>query len=176
MQVRPTRSGLPQGGTSADRPLLLPPLQHLDYQMEGCLGTGILMDFRWLSRLRREHQSIQVWVIRTERQVGVSQRTLDQQRRAFLNDGPPSFERRKANLVKLRAVVLAHRREVEDAISADFGNRSRHETDIMELLGVVQSIDYLLRHLRRFMKPERRHVAAFHRAGRAYAVYHSPRG
>jgi len=126
--------------------------------------------------LRREHQSIQVWVIRTERQVGVSQRTLDQQRRAFLNDGPPSFERRKANLVKLRAVVLAHRREVEDAISADFGNRSRHETDIMELLGVVQSIDYLLRHLRRFMKPERRHVAAFHRAGRAYAVYHSPRG
>jgi coniferyl-aldehyde dehydrogenase len=101
--------------------------------------------------------------------------TLDQQRRAFLNDGPPGLKRRRANLVKLRAVVLAHRREVEDAISTDFGNRSRHETDIMELLGVVQSIDYLLRHLRRFMKPERRHVAAFHRAGRAYVEY-QPKG
>ncbi|MHC6225807.1 coniferyl aldehyde dehydrogenase [Pseudomonas sp. X10] len=101
--------------------------------------------------------------------------TLEQQRRAFLNDGPPNLERRKANLVKLRALVLAHRREVEDAISADFGNRSRHETDIMELLGVVQAIDYLLRHLRRFMKPERRHVAAFHRAGSAYVEY-QPKG
>ncbi|WP_054902894.1 coniferyl aldehyde dehydrogenase [Pseudomonas sp. NBRC 111131] len=101
--------------------------------------------------------------------------TLEQQRRAFLNDGPPSLERRKANLVKLRMAVLAHRREVEEAISADFGNRSRHETDIMELLGVVQSIDYLLRHLRRFMKSERRHVAAFHRTGRAYVAY-QPKG
>lgn len=101
--------------------------------------------------------------------------TLDQQRKAFLNNGPPCLKRRRANLVKLRAVVLAHRREVEDAISTDFGNRSRHETDIMELLGVVQSIDYLLRHLRRFMKPERRHVAAFHRAGRAYVEY-QPKG
>lgn len=91
------------------------------------------------------------------------------------NDGPPSLERRKANLVKLRMAVLAHRREVEEAISADFGNRSRHETDIMELLGVVQSIDYLLRHLRRFMKSERRHVAAFHRTGRAYVAY-QPKG
>lgn len=101
--------------------------------------------------------------------------TLEQQRRAFLNDGPPGFERRKTNLVKLRAAVLAHRRDVEEAISADFGNRSRHETDIMELLGVVQSIDYLLRHLRRFMKPERRHVAAFHRTGRAHVEY-QPKG
>ena len=101
--------------------------------------------------------------------------TLEQQRRAFLNDGPPGFERRITNLVKLRAAVLAHRRDVEEAISADFGNRSRHETDIMELLGVVQSIDYLLRHLRRFMKPERRHVAAFHRTGRAHVEY-QPKG
>ncbi|MEO9241168.1 coniferyl aldehyde dehydrogenase [Pseudomonas inefficax] len=101
--------------------------------------------------------------------------TLEQQRCAFLNDGPPGIERRKANLIKLRAAVLAHRREVEDAISADFGNRSKHETDIMELLGVVQSIDYLLRHLRRFMKSERRHVAAFHRTGRAYVEY-QPKG
>ncbi|MFJ4371097.1 coniferyl aldehyde dehydrogenase [Pseudomonas japonica] len=101
--------------------------------------------------------------------------TLDQQRRAFLNDGPPGIELRKANLIKLRATLLAHRSAVEEAISADFGNRSRHETDIMELLGVVQSIDYLVRHLRRFMKSERRHVAAFHRTGRAYVEY-QPKG
>lgn len=101
--------------------------------------------------------------------------TLEQQRRAFLHDGSPSIAQRKANLLKLRAAVLAHRRDVEEAINADFGNRSRHETDIMELLGVVQSIDYLLRHLRRFMKPERRHVAAFHRTGRAYVEY-QPKG
>jgi coniferyl-aldehyde dehydrogenase len=61
--------------------------------------------------------------------------------------------------------------EIENAISADFGNRSRHETAIMELMGVVQSIDYLVRNLQRFMKRERRHVSFSYRSGRAYVEY-----
>src|SRR5262249_43794634 len=65
----------------------------------------------------------------------------------------------------------AHRRDVEEAVSADFGHRSRHETAIMELVGVIQAIDYLTRNLRRFMKPQRRHVGLFYRAGQARVEY-----
>ncbi|OCP23600.1 MULTISPECIES: coniferyl aldehyde dehydrogenase [unclassified Ensifer] len=97
------------------------------------------------------------------------------QRSAFLRDGPPSFADRKDRLKRLRAAVLAHRRKVGEAISADFGHRSHHETDIMEIVGVIQTIDYLIRNLRRFMKPERRHVGLFYRSGRAHVEY-QPKG
>ena len=39
----------------------------------------------------------------------------------------------------------------------------------------MQAIDYLLRHLKRFMQPERRHVALPYQAGRAYVQY-QPKG
>lgn len=96
---------------------------------------------------------------------------LARQRSAFLREGPPSLEQRKARLARLRAAVLAYRDEVEEAVSADFGHRSRHETGIMELSGVIQAIDYLTRNLRRFMKPQRRHVGWLFRAGRARVAY-----
>ena len=96
---------------------------------------------------------------------------LARQRNAFVSEGPPSVQQRKARLARLRAVVLAYRSEVEEAVSADFGHRSRHETAIMELVGVIQAIDYLTRNLRRFTKPQRRHVGIFYRAGQAHVEY-----
>jgi len=96
---------------------------------------------------------------------------LERQRQAFLADGPPDLRQRRAALARLKAAVLAFRTELEDAVSADFGHRSRHETGLMELAGILESIGYLSRRLRRFMKPERRHVGLLHRAGRAHVTY-----
>lgn len=96
---------------------------------------------------------------------------LHLQRSAFLHDGPPNLELRRARLTRLRTAVLAHREELKDAVSADFGNRSRHETDLMELACVIQSIDYLSRNLRRFTKRERRHVEFSYHSARAYVEY-----
>ncbi|QBR02268.1 coniferyl aldehyde dehydrogenase [Paraburkholderia pallida] len=100
---------------------------------------------------------------------------LARQRSAFLKEAPPSLAERKARLARLRATVLAWRNEVKEAISADFGHRSRHETDIMETAGVVQSIDYLTRNLSRFMKAEHRHVGFVYRSGHARVEY-QPKG
>lgn len=100
---------------------------------------------------------------------------LHRQRTAFLRDGAPGLAQRRQRLATLRAAVLAYRMELEAAISADFGNRSRHETAIMELTGIVQSIDYLSRKLKSFMKPQRRHVGIFYRAGRAHVEF-QPKG
>lgn len=104
-----------------------------------------------------------------------AQALLDRQRAAFLKEARADHDQRKARLARLRAAVLAYRSEVEEAISADFGHRSRHETGIMELVGVIQAIDYLTRNLRRFMRPERRHVGFIYRSGRAYVEY-QPKG
>src|SRR5262245_49479215 len=100
---------------------------------------------------------------------------LARQRAAFLRDGPPSLSERRGRLSKLRAALLARKAELEAALDADFGHRSRHETAIMEVLPLVWGIDYLHKNLRRFMRRERRHVALPMRFARAY-VEHQPLG
>lgn len=96
---------------------------------------------------------------------------LARQRAAFLRDGPPPLEQRRADLKKLRKAILARRREIEEAVNADFGHRSRHETAIMELFPLVQGIDYLHRKLPRFMRSHRRHVAPHFLIGAARIEY-----
>jgi coniferyl-aldehyde dehydrogenase len=93
------------------------------------------------------------------------------QRAAYLRDGPPSLAKRRSDLKKFRAALIARRGAIEEAINTDFGNRSRHETAMMELLGVVQGIDYLERNLRRFMRPARRHIALNLRFGSNHVEY-----
>jgi coniferyl-aldehyde dehydrogenase len=96
---------------------------------------------------------------------------LARQRAAFLRDGPPSLAERRAKLRKLRAALLARKGEFEAALNADFGHRSRHETAVMETLLLTWGIDYLHKHLPRFMRPERRHVALPMRMARARVEY-----
>ena len=86
-------------------------------------------------------------------------RILDAQRAAFLRDGAPSLAKRQRDLSAFKTALLTRRRAIEDAINTDFGNRSRHETAMMEIAGVVQGIDYLKRNLPKFMRPTRRRVA-----------------
>jgi coniferyl-aldehyde dehydrogenase len=96
---------------------------------------------------------------------------LAAQRAAFLREGPPTLSRRRADLKKLRVAILARRTEIEAALNADFGHRSRHETAIMDVMSVVLGVDYLYRKLRRFMRPARRHVALPFRFGSARIEY-----
>lgn len=93
------------------------------------------------------------------------------QRAAFLHDGAPSLAQRRADLAKFRATIIGHRKAIEDAINADFGHRSRYETAIMEVGGVAEGTKYLIRNLRKFMAPTRRHVALHMRMGNARIEY-----
>ena len=92
---------------------------------------------------------------------------LVRQRVGFIASGAPPIEERLADLARLKKAILALRPQFEEAISADFGNRSRFETAIMEIMPVTQGIDYLRRHLRRWMRPQSRHVALQFRPARA---------
>jgi coniferyl-aldehyde dehydrogenase len=100
---------------------------------------------------------------------------LQRQRDAFLSEGAPDLQRRRDALSRLRTALLKRRRDLARAISEDFSHRSRHETDILELVVTVQAIDYLQRNLRRFMRPEPRRVALTYRAGSAWVQY-QPKG
>jgi len=96
---------------------------------------------------------------------------LEAQRAAFLRDGSPSLGQRRADLAKLKQALISRREAIAAAIDSDFGHRSRHETAIMEIFGVVVGIDYLRKNLRRFMRPERRHVSFLMQFGKAWIEY-----
>ncbi len=84
--------------------------------------------------------------------------TLKLQRAAYLAHPYPSFAERKADLLNLKAFIRDNRDAIVDAISADYGNRSRHETLFAEIFGVMDGVDHTLKHLKKWMKPQRRGV------------------
>jgi len=96
---------------------------------------------------------------------------LANQRLAFLRDGPPTLEQRRADLKKFKLAMIARRREIEEAINTDFGHRSRHETAIVEIIGVIEGIKYLSSNLKKFMAPSKRNVALHMRFGSARVEY-----
>jgi coniferyl-aldehyde dehydrogenase len=84
--------------------------------------------------------------------------TLKLQRAAYLAHPYPSFDERKADLRKLQAFIRDHRDAIIEAISADYGNRSRHETQFAEIFSVIDGVDHTIKHLKAWMKPQRRDV------------------
>jgi coniferyl-aldehyde dehydrogenase len=92
-------------------------------------------------------------------------RILAVQRNAYLRDGAPSWAARRSDLNQLKTALITRHSAIEEAINTDFGHRSRHETAMMEIVGVVQGIDYLERNLRRFMRPTHRRTAPHMRFG-----------
>lgn len=96
---------------------------------------------------------------------------LGKQRAAFLRDGPPSAVQRRADLLALKRALLARRPAFEAAVSRDFGHRSPYETRIMEIIPVIQAINYLRRNVARWMRPERRRISLHFLPARARVVY-----
>ena len=86
------------------------------------------------------------------------QAALKKQRAAYLNNPVPDYESRCAGLRKLERFVREHQDAIGDAISADYGNRSRHETLLTEIMPVLQDIHHTLKQLKRWMKPQRRGI------------------
>ena len=80
------------------------------------------------------------------------------QRAAYLADPVPSLARRRDDLRTLQRFIRDHKQALCDAVSADYGHRSRHETLLAEIFPAIDGIDHALKHLRGWMKPQRRAV------------------
>lgn len=80
------------------------------------------------------------------------------QRHAALEHPHPPEAERRADLQALRRFVQDHRDALCEAISADYGHRSRHETILTEVLPILKDVDHALSHLSRWMKVQRRDV------------------
>ena len=80
------------------------------------------------------------------------------QRHACARNPVPSYRERRADLALLRRFIVENRDELIEAVNRDYGGRSRHETLFAELVPVLDGIRHAQRHLRRWMRPQRRSV------------------
>jgi coniferyl-aldehyde dehydrogenase len=80
------------------------------------------------------------------------------QRKAYLEHPVPTLAERQADLRTLQRFVRENKEALIDAISADYGHRSRHETLLAEIVPVIDGIGHTLKHLKGWMKPQRRSV------------------
>ncbi|AQQ68886.1 coniferyl-aldehyde dehydrogenase [Microbulbifer agarilyticus] len=96
-------------------------------------------------------------------QASSLQSLLDSQRQAYLANPAPSREERINDLKALARMIRDHQDELVEAVSADYGNRSHHETLFAEIFPALDSIKDTMKRLKKWMKPQRRHTdfAAF---------------
>ncbi|MDQ2778552.1 MAG: aldehyde dehydrogenase family protein, partial [Pseudomonadota bacterium] len=83
---------------------------------------------------------------------------LARQRQAHLAHPFPSLGERRGDLRQLARFVQDHRQAIVDAISADYGHRSAHETLMAEVAPVLGAIRHARHHVGRWMGRQRRGV------------------
>ena len=84
---------------------------------------------------------------------------FQRQKAASLAEPPPTIAARRTMLEKLETLLITHQDAIAEAISRDFGNRSAHETKILELFPAIDGLRYTRRHLKKWIKPKKRHVS-----------------
>jgi coniferyl-aldehyde dehydrogenase len=85
---------------------------------------------------------------------------LDRLRRAQESSPYPVWSERVRRLRALEALLRDNRREITDAIDADFGKRPAEETALLEYFPLLTEIRHLIRHGRRWLRPQRQ-MASF---------------
>ena len=86
------------------------------------------------------------------------QQTFDAQRKAYLADPEPSLAQRRADLDALSRLLKDNRDALVEAVNKDYGNRSAFETLFAEYFVVLETLKDTSKNLRKWMKPQRRHI------------------
>jgi len=84
---------------------------------------------------------------------------FERMKAAYRASPVPTYDERMDRLGRLAARLKQGQDEITRAVNADYGNRSIRETKIAEVLMLLDGIKYIRKHLRSWMRPERRHVS-----------------
>lgn len=82
--------------------------------------------------------------------------TLTKQQQAFANEGVADSTIRIDRLRRVHGLLGRNRKSIIDAASADFGNRSLHQSQMSEILASMDGLKHAIKHVKHWMRPERR--------------------
>ena len=94
-----------------------------------------------------------------------------QQKKAYRANAYPSAEQRISALKKLRAALLDNQAQLISALDQDFGCRSADDSKMGDMMPTLMAIDYAIKHVRKWMKPDKRHVGILFQPAKAYVMY-----
>jgi len=98
-------------------------------------------------------------------------------RAAFRAEPYPTLEVRKDRLRRAIDVLLRYEQKIVDAIQVDFGGRPEALSLIMEVMSPVRSLRYSLKHVAKWMRPERRSPEfPMGLIGGSAKIFHQPLG
>jgi len=83
---------------------------------------------------------------------GAELKQLFQAQRAAHAATPHDYAQRRQRLDALETAIKSHRDRLADALNTDFGNRSRHESLLTEIVPVLNEIRYTRKRLKRWMR------------------------
>ncbi|PPE72112.1 coniferyl aldehyde dehydrogenase [Solimonas fluminis] len=102
---------------------------------------------------------------------------LQAQQAAYAAEPYPSAEQRIDRLRRLLAVLESHESRIVEALSADFGYRSPHQTWFAEVVTTAKPLRLAISRLRHWMRPERRSPGLpFKLLGARAEVHYQPLG
>jgi coniferyl-aldehyde dehydrogenase len=90
---------------------------------------------------------------------------LDGQRRAFVENGPPSAAVRIDRIDRVIDLIVSNADELVDALVSDYGHRSRAQSTLSDVVGPLPGIKHTRKHVRSWMKPTRYRTGAIGLAG-----------
>lgn len=93
------------------------------------------------------------------------------QKEAHLKTPYPSYRDRLANLEKLKKLILKNESTIIEAINKDFGNRSRYETELLEIFPSLQNIGHAKKKLKRWMKNPSRKASLWLLPAKTQIIY-----
>jgi len=83
---------------------------------------------------------------------------LERQRRDYVQEGAVSAARRLDRIDRAIALLVDNQKALVDALSADFGHRSRHQSLFTDVAASIGPLKHAKKHLAEWMRPSKRKV------------------
>lgn len=107
-----------------------------------------------------------------DNQLAELRRVFSSQKQAYRQNPMPSADERVAHLAAFRRVFVKYQDELAQAVSDDYnGNRSLDECKFSEIICTLEGVKYYSKNLRKWMRPEKRHVSPMQMPASAKVVY-----
>lgn len=101
----------------------------------------------------------------------VMEKTLQSQQARFMAEPMPSLQQRLDKLKALKSALLSAKEPLCNALGQDYGQRSPHDTLMADILPCVMNLNYTIKHLKKWMKPSRRHSGLMLAPAKVEVIY-----
>ncbi|MEM9740224.1 MAG: coniferyl aldehyde dehydrogenase [Pseudomonadota bacterium] len=110
-------------------------------------------------------------------QASTMQDVLEAQKAAHIRDGSPSAAKRTEWLDRAIALLVDHQQEIEEALSEDFGHRSKDASRFTDVASSIGALQHAKKNLSKWMRPEKRKVEfPLGLLGSRAEVHYQPKG